>query len=203
MKFKKFFIVFLSVIIIVVTSGLSVSAVTTTSSAKTLTFQEVKTKFNIKYDETKYPYFYFAKQNDNSRYVVFVSSSPKCWTVDNIPSLFYNSSGNNVGLQFLCYVSDCSLDTSVPSPNSRLLCFSDASFDFIMLESNSDLLYSDGTVFFQRPTPLLNRLLNQVPQGVGTKVITDMATLTVFGICLIALLVGCILVPKVLHKFRV
>lgn len=201
MNFKKCFIVFLSVIIIVITSVVSVSAATTTGSVKTLSFEEVKTKFNIKYDETKYPYYYFAKQVDNSRYIVFVSSSPKCFTVDNISSLRFSSRNNNSGIYFLCYVSSDLLQSFVPSNDDRLLFFGDNSTDFVMLSSNSDLLYSDDSVFFQRPIPLLNRLLNQVPQGVGTKVTADMATLTVFGIGLIALLVGCSLVPKVLYRF--
>lgn len=201
MNFKKCFIVFLSVIIIVITSVVSVSAATTTGSVKTLSFEEVKTKFNIKYDETKYPYYYFAKQVDNSRYIVFVSSSPKCFTVDNISSLRFSSRNNNSGIYFLCYVSGDLLQSYVPSNDDRVLVFGDNSTDFVMLSSNSDLLYSDDSVFFQRPIPLLNRLLNQVPQGVGTKVTADMATLTICGISLIALLIGCALVPKVLYRF--
>mgnify|MGYP004462299571 CR=1 FL=1 len=200
MKFKKYFIVFLSVIIIVVTSVVSVSAATTTGSVKTLSFEEVKTKFNIKYDETKYPYYYFAKQVDNSRYIVFVSSSPKCFTVDNISSLRFSSRNNNSGIYFLCYVSSDLLQSFVPSNDDRLLSFGDNSTDFVMLSSNSDLLFHDGTVFFQRPTPLLDRLLSLVP-GVGEKITGDLGILTTCGIGCLALLIGLSLLPKVLYKF--
>lgn len=203
MKFKKYFIVFLSVIIIVVTSVVSVSAATTTSSAKTLTFEEVKTKFNIKYDETKYPYYYFAKETDNSRYIVFVSSSSNCWTVYKSLSLRYNSlnNNNNSGIYFLCYVSSGSQSSFVPSNGDIVLSFGDGGFSkFVMLSSNSDLLFDDGTVFFQRPTPLLDRLLSLVP-GVGEKITGDLGILTTCGIGCLALLIGLSLLPKVLYKF--
>lgn len=72
-----------------------------------------------------------------------------------------------------------------------------------IVSANYDVKFQ-GTdkVFFQQPT-LLSNLLKQVPQRVGEKVQADSLILTICGISLLALLVGCSLVPKVLHKFRV
>lgn len=73
-----------------------------------------------------------------------------------------------------------------------------------IIYSTVDIISSDdNSVFFQRPLTLLERLLNPVQSQVGEKVAADLGTLTVCGIGCLALLVGCSLVPKVLHKFRV
>lgn len=77
------------------------------------------------------------------------------------------------------------------------------------ISSTNDIVYStvdlvnskDNSVFFQRPLTLLERLLNQVPTGVGEKIITDLATLTICGVACLALLIGLALLPKVLYKF--
>lgn len=71
-----------------------------------------------------------------------------------------------------------------------------------IVSANYDVKFQ-GTdkVFFQQPT-LLQQLLSLVP-GAGEKITGDLGILTTCGISLLALLVGCSLVPKVLHKFRV
>lgn len=79
------------------------------------------------------------------------------------------------------------------------------------ISSTNDIVYStvnlvnskDNSVFFQRPLTLLEQLLNPVQEQVGERVQVDSLILTICGISLLALLVGCSLVPKVLHKFRV
>lgn len=75
--------------------------------------------------------------------------------------------------------------------------------------SFSDVIYStvdiinsaDGSVFFQRPLTLLERLLNLVQPNLGEKITGDLGTLTVCGIGCLALLIGLSLFPKVLYKF--
>lgn len=71
-----------------------------------------------------------------------------------------------------------------------------------IIAANYDVKYQGSDkVFFHQPT-LLSQLLSLVP-GAGEKITGDLGILTICGISLIALLVGCSLVPKVLHKFRV
>lgn len=73
--------------------------------------------------------------------------------------------------------------------------------DSALLVSSYDLKTTEGTVFFQKPQELLERLLSLVPAGLGERVAADSLTLTICGISLIALLIGCALVPKVLYRF--
>lgn len=67
--------------------------------------------------------------------------------------------------------------------------------------SNYDIYDTDNKLFFQIPPGLLQRLLNPVQSQVGEKVVEDSLILTICGISLLALLVGCSLVPKVLYRF--
>ena len=72
-----------------------------------------------------------------------------------------------------------------------------------MIASNFDVKYENSDEVFFQQSPLLCRLLNPVQEQVGEKVAADSLILTICGIGCLALLVGCSLVPKVLHKFRV
>lgn len=72
-----------------------------------------------------------------------------------------------------------------------------------MIASNFDVKYENSDEVFFQQSPLLCRLLNPVQEQVGEKVAADSLILTTCGIGCLALLVGCSLVPKVLHKFRV
>lgn len=70
-----------------------------------------------------------------------------------------------------------------------------------IIAANYDVKYQGSDkVFFQQPT-LLSRLLNLVPQGVGEKVVGDMAILTVCGVACLALLISLPVLLKVFHKF--
>lgn len=70
-----------------------------------------------------------------------------------------------------------------------------------IVSANYDVKYQDSDkVFFHQPT-LLSNLLKQVPQGVGEKVVGDMAILTVCGVACLALLISLPVLLKVFHKF--
>lgn len=70
-----------------------------------------------------------------------------------------------------------------------------------IIDANYDVKYQGSDkVFFQQPT-LLSNLLKQVPQGVGEKVVGDMAILTVCGVACLALLISLPVLLKVFHKF--
>lgn len=70
-----------------------------------------------------------------------------------------------------------------------------------MIATNYDVKYENSDEVFFQQSPLLCRLLNPVQEQVGEKVAADLGTLMVCGIGCLASLVGCSLVPKVLHKF--
>lgn len=72
-----------------------------------------------------------------------------------------------------------------------------------MLATNYDVKYENSDVVFFQQSPLLCRLLNPVQEQVGEKITADLGILTTCGIGCLASLVGCVLVPKVLYKFRV
>lgn len=102
----------------------------------------------------------------------------------------------------ISYEYSSSLNTFVKSS-----IYSDSVSSYI--SSTNDIVFSsvdlvnskDNSVFFQRPLTLLERLLNPVKEQVGERVAADSLTLTICGISLLALLVGCSLVPKVLYRF--
>ena len=71
-----------------------------------------------------------------------------------------------------------------------------------MIATNYDVKYENSDEVFFQQSPLLCRLLNPVQSQVGEKVVADLGILTTCGIGCLASLVGCVLVPKVLHKLR-
>lgn len=97
------------------------------------------------------------------------------------------------------------------SKSTYLIIDKSSESDYIYTYGFDDIIYStvdiissdDNSVFFQKPLSLLEKLLNPLPKHLGEKITADLGTLTICGISLIALLIGCALVPKVLHKFRV
>lgn len=188
-KFKKYIVVALAVI-----SVLVASIVPAFAADDNLTYDQVVSKWGIKYDTSKYPYYVLIRKSNKVDYKLVISQNKNAVDVKN-GFAFADS-----GITYRCFVSNDSYicNTSNNSSDSSL---GDLS-EFTFLSSNYDVKYEgQDKVFFQQPT-LLSQLLSLVP-GVGEKVVADMATLTVFGIGLIALLVGLYLVPKVLHKFRV
>lgn len=188
-KFKKYIVVALAVI-----SVLVASIVPAFAADDNLTYDQVVSKWGIKYDTSKYPYYVLIRQSNKVDYKLVISQNKNAVDVKN-GFAFADS-----GITYLCFVSNDSYicNTNNNSSNSSLGDLSELTF----LSSNYDVKYEgQDKVFFQQPT-LLSQLLSLVP-GVGEKVVADLGTLMVCGISLIALLVGCSLVPKVLHKFRV
>lgn len=188
-KFKKYIVVALAVI-----SVLVASIVPAFAADDNLTYDQVVSKWGIKYDTSKYPYYVLIRKSNKVDYKLVISQNKNAVDVKN-GFAFADS-----GITYRCFVSNDSYicNTTNNSSNSSLGDLSELTF----LSSNYDVKYEgQDKVFFQQPT-LLSQLLSLVP-GVGEKVVADLGTLMVCGISLIALLVGCSLVPKVLHKFRV
>ena len=188
-KFKKYIVVALAVI-----SVLVASIVPAFAADDNLTYDQVVSKWGIKYDTSKYPYYVLIRKSNKVDYKLVISQNKNAVDVKN-GFAFADS-----GITYRCFVSNDSYicNTNNNSSNSSLGDLSELTF----LSSNYDVKYEgQDKVFFQKPT-LLSQLLSLVP-GVGEKVVADLGTLMVCGISLIALLVGCSLVPKVLHKFRV
>lgn len=188
-KFKKYIVVALAVLCVVVSSCVSAFAVD-----DNLTYDQVVSKWGIKYDTSKFPYYVLIRESNKVDYRLVISQQK--YAVDVKNGLAFADSG----ITYRCFVSNDSYicNTNNNSSSSSLGRLSELTF----LSSNYDVKYEGkDEVFFQQPT-LLSQLLSLVP-GAGEKVVADLGTLTICGISLIALLVGCSLVPKVLHKFRV
>lgn len=188
-KFKKFIVVALAVLCVVVSSCVSAFA-----ADDNLTYDQVVSKWGIKYDTSKYPYYVLIRDTDKNSYKLIISQRQNAVYVTNGFAFAVS------GITYSCFVSNGSYicnnhNNSVSTSLGRLS-------ELTFLSSNYDVKYEGkDDVFFQQPT-LLSQLLSLVP-GVGEKVVADLATLMVFGIGLIALLVGLYLVPKVLHRFQI
>lgn len=188
-KFKKYIVVALAVLCVVVSSCVSAFA-----ADDNLTYDQVVSKWGIKYDTSKYPYYVLIRNTDKISYKLIISQRQNTVYVTN----GFAFAGS--GITYSCSVFNDSYicNTLNNSASTSLGRLSELTF----LSSNYDVKYEGkDDVFFQQPT-LLSQLLSLVP-GVGEKVVADLGTLTVCGIGCLALLVGCSLVPKVLHKFRV
>lgn len=188
-KLKKFIVVSLAVI-----SVLVASIVPAFAADDNLTYDQVVSKWGIKYDTSKYPYYVLIRKSNKVDYQLVISQNKNAVDVKN--GLAFADSG----ITYRCFVSNDSYicNTHNNSSNSSLGDLSELTF----LSSNYDVKYEgQDKVFFQQPT-LLSQLLSLVP-GAGEKITGDLGILTTCGISLLALLVGCSLVPKVLHKFRV
>lgn len=188
-KFKKYIVVALAVI-----SVLVASIVPAFAADDNLTYDQVVSKWGIKYDTSKYPYYVLIRKSNEVDYKLVISQNKNAVDVKN--GLAFADSG----ITYRCFVSNDSYicNTHNNSSNSSLGDLSELTF----LSSNYDVKYEgQDKVFFQQPT-LLSQLLSLVP-GVGEKVVADLGILTTCGIGCLASLVGCVLVPKVLYKFRV
>ena len=187
-KFKKYIVVALAVI-----SVLVASIVPAFAADDNLTYDQVVSKWGIKYDTSKYPYYVLIRKSNKVDYRLVISQHKNAVDVKN--GLAFADSG----ITYRCFVSNDSYicNTNNNSSNSSLGDLSELTF----LSSNYDVKYEgQDKVFFQQPT-LLSQLLSLVP-GVGEKVVADLGTLMVCGIGCLASLVGCSLVPKVLYKLR-
>lgn len=209
-KFKKYIVVALAVLCVVVSSCVSAFALDDKYSSVDV-FQADYVKSCLESDST------FKKYSVKSKYY-FVSCS--IGGSDDIPRYFLNVKffddnkfwNDTSGLGMHCndilnYEYDKSfnsfVNTDVVEGSNRVLNNFSTSFSDVIYSTVDIINSADGSVFFQRPLTLLERLLNPVQEQVGEKVVADSLILTICGISLIALLVGCSLVPKVLHKFRV
>lgn len=201
-KLKKFFVIALALISVIVLSILPASALSDEYSSKDFyqvdyiqSFLDTDEKFNS--NLSQFP-FYVTKAEYNS------SNSSYFLTVlffDNVNDFYINQYDQ-------IYAPSCKYYLSYKFNNNSYYFDDESTMNYTyfnnsdnLIFSNVDLKYSDGTVFFQKPLSLLERLYNQVPQGVGEKITTDLATLTISGVSCLALLIGLALLPKVLYKF--
>lgn len=189
-KLKKFFVIALALMSVITLSIFPVSA-----ANDDLTVEEVISKYSINYDKAVYPYVVLIRNTDSNseNYFLHISSAPNSVYVKN--GFLYCDNG----ILYNCFLSNnspyfnsfnCSSSTSIQNLSNSYI-----------LSSDYDIFYDlSNEVFFQKTT-LLNHLLNLVPQGVGEKITTDLATLTICGVACLALLIGLALLPKVFYKF--
>ena len=196
MKFKKFIVVALAVLIVVVSSCVSVFA-----TGSSVSFDKNKLIDSLKNNGN------FKEVTEGRNYFVtgYWDSSSSRFSVDvYVTGEQYLVSGDTIFIPNF----DCS-DYEFHSDNGSTFVFDgilkylgDYSFTLSkdnLLDSSYDLKTTDGKLFFQQPT-LLNQLLSLVP-GVGEKITADLGTLMVCGIGCLALLICLSLLPKVLYKF--
>lgn len=187
-KFKKFIVVALAVLCVVVSSCVSAFA-----ADDNLTYDHVVSKWGIKYDTSKYPYYVLIRDTDKISYKLIISQRQNAVYVTN----GFAFAGS--GITYSCFVSNDSYicNTHNNSSSTSLGRLSELTF----LSSNYDVKYDlKDDVFFQQPT-LLSKLLSLTPSQVGEKVVGDMAILTVCGIGCLALLISLPVLLKTLHKF--
>lgn len=187
-KFKKYIVVALAVI-----SVLVASIVPAFAADDNLTYDQVVSKWGIKYDTSKYPYYVLIRKSNEVDYKLVISQNKNAVDVKN--GLAFADSG----ITYRCFVSNDSYicNTHNNSSDSFLGHLSELTF----LSSNYDVKYEgQDKVFFQQPT-LLSKLLSLTPSLVGEKVVGDMGTLTVCGIGCLALLISLPVLLKTLHKF--
>lgn len=187
-KFKKFIVVALAVLCVVVSSCVSAFA-----ADDNLTYDQVVSKWGIKYDSSKYPYYVLIRKSNKVNYFLVISQQKYAVDVKN-GFAFADS-----GITYNCFVSGDSYicNTFNNSSSSSLGRLSELTF----LSSNYDVKYEgQDKVFFQQPT-LLSQLLSLTPSQVGEKVVGDMAILMVCGVACLALLISLPVLLKTLHKF--
>ena len=186
-KIKKIAVVALALI-----SVLVASIVPAFAADDNLTYDQVVSKWGIKYDTSKYPYYVLIRKSNKNDYFLVISQHKNAVDVKN-GFAFADS-----GITYDCLVSD---DSYICDPFNNT---SDSSLgrlsELTFLSSNYDVKYENSDkVFFQQPT-LLQQLLSLVP-GAGEKITGDLGILTTCGIGCLALLIGLSLLPKVLYKF--
>lgn len=186
-KIKKIAVVALAVI-----SVLVASIVPAFAADDNLTYDQVVSKWGIKYDTSKYPYYVLIRNTDKISYKLIISQRQNAVYVTN----GFAFAGS--GITYSCFVSNGSYICNTHN-NSAFTSLGDLS-ELTFLSSNYDVKYEGkDDVFFQQPT-LLQQLLSLVP-GAGEKITGDLGILTTCGIGCLALLIGLSLLPKVLYKF--
>lgn len=186
-KIKKIAVVALALI-----SVLVASIVPAFAADDNLTYDQVVSKWGIKYDTSKYPYYVLIRNTDKISYKLIISQRQNAVYVTN----GFAFAGS--GITYSCFVSNGSYICKTHN-NSASTSLGDLS-ELTFLSSNYDVKYEGkDDVFFQQPT-LLQQLLSLVP-GAGEKITGDLGILTTCGIGCLALLIGLSLLPKVLYKF--
>lgn len=186
-KIKKIAFVALAVI-----SVLVASIVPAFAADDNLTYDQVVSKWGIKYDTSKYPYYVLIRKSNEVDYKLVISQNKNAVYVTN--GLAFACSG----ITYSCFVSNGSYICNTLN-NSAFTSLGHLS-ELTFLSSNYDVKYEgQDKVFFQQPT-LLQQLLSLVP-GAGEKITGDLVILTTCGIGCLALLIGLSLLPKVLYKF--
>ena len=174
-KVKKFIVVALSVLIVIVVSILPCSAVSVP---------------NYEITDDNFNYYIIFKTEDGFE-SVFLSTDELVVSVD---SKIYRLKSTNGSAKLINISNNTAALFSTPG---ILGSFSPKD----MIATNYDVKYENSDEVFFQQSPLLCRLLNPVQEQVGERVAADSLTLTICGISLLALLVGCSLVPKVLYRF--
>lgn len=186
-KIKKIAVVALALI-----SVLVASIVPAFAADDNLTYDQVVSKWGIKYDTSKYPYYVLIRKSNKVDYDLVISQRQNAVYVTN----GFAFAGS--GITYNCFVSGDSYICNTIN-NSASTSLGDLS-ELTFLSSNYDVKYDrKDDVFFQQPT-LLSQLLSLVP-GAGEKITGDLVILTTCGIGCLALLIGLSLLPKVLYKF--
>ena len=207
-KFKKYIVVALAVLCVVVSSCVSAFALTDEYSQ----IDEFKADFIKQFllnDDT----FKECSKKCKDYFVICSGSatSRKCITVVFIDDNHFtpNYSYGDVRYYFtqksrIFYEYSVSDNTYVKFNNVEGFneTFITAASSSAISYSTVDLINSsDGSVFFHRPLTLLEQLLNPVQEQVGEKVAGDMGTLMVCGIGCLELLISLPVLLKTLHKF--
>lgn len=174
-KVKKFIVVALAVLIVIVVSILPCSAVSVP---------------NYEITDDNFNYYIIFKTEDGFE-SVFLSTDELVVSVD---SKIYMLKSTNGSAKQINISNNTAALFSTPG---ILGSFSPKD----MISTNYDVKYENSDEVFFQQSPLLCRLLNPVQEQVGERVAADSLTLTICGISLIALLIGCALVPKVLYRF--
>lgn len=211
-KFKKYIVVALAVLCVVVSSCVSAFALDDDLKNqdcfqidKVLSFLKNETTIYDKYvKQSDYQFFTAFKSNDKYVFCVyFMRGNGSEWSKYTYDSSSYLT-GNFVASY--SYYYDSNNDTYIYydkflNTDSAFLNMGYIRVDpSIILYSTVDLKASD-TTFFQNPPGLLQRLLNPVQSQMGEKVVGDMAILTTCGIGCLALLISWPVLLKTLHKF--
>lgn len=174
-KFKKYIVVALAVICVLVASILPCSAVSVPN-----------------YDITDDNYnYYIILKSDNGVESVYLSFDKLVVSQKSNYYGLYNKNGN---VKFINITNNTACLFTTPGLLGSI------SVDYIV-SSNYDIKYADSDEVFFQGTPLLTQLLNPIQGQVGEKVVGDMAILTVCGIGCLALLISWPVLLKTLHKF--
>lgn len=199
-KFKKYIVVALAVLCVVVSSCVSAFALSDEYASKDFyksdyiqSFLKSDTHFNEQI--SKYKYFVVKANYVSARDAYFISVF---FTDDNV--LYYRSGGIEGHCSYLLSYVFSETDNCYYYSDSSEMNFMNMNYTDDLLLSNVDFIY-DNKVFFQRPLTLLERLLNPVQSQMGEKVVADMAILTVCGVACLALLISLPVLLKVFHKF--